>query len=413
MLSIDTQMAWRNIWRNPRRTILTICAIAFSSLLLVFMLSFQFGSYETMINTAVKIQTGHLQVQAQDYQDKKSIRRVVSDPAAVATILNKIPQVQAYGFRAQAFSLVSSQKRSYGALVTGIDPRRESRISRLKELIRQGEFLAADDGEQALIGTILARNLRLQLGDEITLLGQGRDGSIAATVVRVKGIYASGIDAFDRNVIQIPLKTFQEVYAMGNAVHEIVIIADSLADIDAMRHTISDPIAEVNNPTPLKILDWEELMPGLRQGIEMDLVSGMIFYFLLILVVAFSILNTFLMAIFERTREFGVLMAIGTTPLRLTKILLMESMTMAACGIVSGILLGSAVTLYFQTHGIDISGASDLLSQFGISGRIYPKLSLVSALSGPAAVLLITLCAALYPALRVKRLQPVEAMRAV
>jgi ABC-type lipoprotein release transport system permease subunit len=145
----------------------------------------------------------------------------------------------------------------------------------------------------------------------------------------------------------------------------------------------------------------------------MDLVSGMIFYFLLILVVAFSILNTFLMAIFERTREFGVLMAIGTTPGRLTKILLLESMTMAISGIVAGIMLGGAVTLYFQSHGIDISGASDLLSQFGISGRIYPRLSVLSALSGPAAVLMITFGAALYPALKVQRLQPVEAMRAV
>jgi len=413
MLPIDTQMAWRNIWRNPRRTILTIGAITFSSLLLVFMLSFQFGSYETMINTSVKIQTGHLQVQAQAYQEKKSIRLVVSDPNAVASILDKIQQVEAYTFRGQAFSLVSSQRRSYGALVTGIDPLREARVSRLKKLIRQGEFLSETDRDQALIGTLLARNLRLNLGDEITLLGQARDGSIAATVVTVKGIYTSGIAALDRSVIQIPLITFQDVYAMGDAVHEVIIIAQSLASIDAIQGAISAPIAAVKNPTPLKILDWEELMPGLRQGIEMDLVSGMIFYFLLILVVAFSILNTFLMAIFERTREFGVLMAIGTTPGRLTKILLLESMTMAISGIVAGIMLGGAVTLYFQSHGIDISGASDLLSQFGISGRIYPRLSVLSALSGPAAVLMITFGAALYPALKVQRLQPVEAMRAV
>ena len=413
MLTIDTKMAWRNIWRNTRRTVLTICAITFSSLLLVFMLSFQFGSYETMINTSVKIQTGHLQVQSQAYQDKKSIRLVVSDPSAVAAILDEIPYVEAYTFRGQAFSLVSSQKRSYGALVTGIDPLLEARVSRLKKLIRQGDFLAETDRDQALIGKLLARNLQLGIGDEITLLGQGRDGSIAATVVTVKGIYSSGIDAFDRNVIHIPLFTFQEVYAMGNAVHEIVIIAQSLASIDAIKGLLSAPIAAVANPKPLKILDWEELMPGLRQGIEMDLVSGMIFYLLLILVVGFSILNTFLMAILERTREFGVLMSIGTRPGRLTKVLLIESMTMATIGIITGIVLGSAITLYFQSHGIDISGASELLSQFGISGRIYPKLSVLSALSGPAAVLLITFGAALYPALKVQRLQPVEAMRAV
>ena len=412
-MSIDVKMAWRNIWRNPRRTMLTICAIAFSSLLLVFMLSFQFGSYETMINTSVKIQTGHLQVQAEGYQDKKTIRLVVPNPAAVGEILERIPHIQAFTFRGQAFSLVSSKDRTYGALVTGIDPIREIQVSRLKKLIRKGSFLSESDNNQALVGKLLARNLRLELGDELTLLGQGRDGSIAATVVNVKGIYSSGIDEFDRSAIQIPLKLFQNVYTMDEAVHEVVIIGESLSDIAEIKRSIELKLSKLDPQMPLRILDWEQLMPGLRQGIEMDLVSGMIFYFLLILVVAFSILNTFLMAIFERTREFGVLMAIGTAPARLTKVLLIESVTMTMIGIFIGILMGCMITLYFQTIGIDISGASELLSQFGISGRMHPKLSVLSAVSGPLAVFIITFFAALYPALKVRRMRPVEAMRAV
>ena len=200
---------------------------------------------------------------------------------------------------------------------------------------------------------------------------------------------------------------------MDDAVHEVVIIGKSLSDIAEIKQSIELNLSTLDSQKPLKTLDWEELMPGLRQGIEMDLVSGMIFYFLLILVVAFSILNTFLMAIFERTREFGVWMAIGTAPARLTKVLLIESMTMTMIGIFAGILMGSMITLYFQSHGIDISGASELLSQFGISGRMHPKLSPLSAVSGPLAVFMITFFAALYPALKVRRMRPVEAMRAV
>lgn len=411
-MSIDTKMAWRNIWRNTRRTILTICAIAFASLLLVFMMSFQFGSYETMINTSVKIHTGHLQIQAQDYQEKKNIRLVVATPAQLATILEKIPQVESYTFRGQAFSLVSSKERTYGVLVTGIDPAREATVSRLKSLIRQGGYLNGDDSNQALVGKILARNLRADVGDELTVLGQGRDGSIAATVVKIKGVYSSGIDDFDRASIHIPLKTFQEVYSMQGAVHEVVTIAASLADVDDIKTIIKSALLSVKSTRQLTVLDWNELMPGLRQSIEMDLISGLIFYLLLVLVVAFSILNTFLMAIFERTREFGVLMAIGTTPGRLTKVLLIESMAITLIGIAGGIIIGSLLTIYFQIHGIDFSGASELLSQFGISGRMYPKLSWISALSGPLAVLIITFFAALYPALKVQRMQPVEAMRA-
>jgi len=411
-LSVDVKMAWRNIWRNPRRTALTVSAIAFASLLLVFMLSFQFGSYETMINTAVKIHTGHLQVQAAQYHEKNSIRLVVPDPVKVGRILDAVDNIAAYTFRAQAFSLVSSNRRTYGALVTGIDPRHEVAVSRLKSLVRQGAFLAAEDIDQALVGRLLAKNLQISVGDELTLLGQGRDGSIAATVVTVKGIYSSGIDEFDRASLQIPLKTFQQVYSMGRAVHMVVIIARSLWDIEPLKKIIAADLPSLHTPTPLVVLDWNELMPGLRQSIEMDLVSGLIFYLLLVLVVAFSILNTFLMAVFERTREFGVLMAIGTTPGRLTKVLLIESMTMTLAGILIGIGIGSLVTIYFQAHGFDVSGASELLSQFGITGRMYPRLSWISALSGPAAVLVITFLAALYPALKVRRMGPVQAMKA-
>jgi len=410
-LSIDVKMAWRNIWRNPRRTMLTICAIAFASLLLVFMLSFQFGSYETMINTSVKIQTGHLQVQAEEYQEKKNIRLVVPDPSEIAQVIDAIPTVEAYTFRGQAFSLISSNERTYGVAVTGIDPVGEAEVSRLKSLIREGAFLSEEDTHQALVGKLLARNLRVKPGDELTLIGQGRDGSIAATVVQVKGIFSSGISDFDRAAIHIPLKTFQDVYSMQGAVHEVVVIADALRNIAAIKTAIQAGLSSLKLKKPLTVLDWDELMPGLRQSIEMDLISGLIFYLLLVLVVAFSILNTFLMAIFERTREFGVMMAIGTTPGRLTKVLLIESMTLTFIGILAGIMIGSLITLYFQAHGIDISGASELLSQFGITGRMYPKLSWLSAVSGPLAVLIITFFAALYPALKVRMLRPVEAMR--
>ena len=412
-MSIETKMAWRNIWRNPRRTLLTVCAIIFATVLLVFMLSFQFGSYETMINTSVKISTGHLQIQATAYQEKKSIRFVIPEPQAIAKVLDQIPQVAAYTFRGQAFSLISSTNRTYGVVVTGIDPQKEARVSRLKQLVREGHFLAGNDRNQAVVGKLLARNLRVKIGDELTLIGQGRDGSIAATVVSVKGIFSSGIDDFDRAALQIPLITFQDTFSMHQSVHEIVIIGKSLSDVAAIKTKLQIALSDLEGRKKLKTLDWQELMPGLRQAIEMDLISGLIFYGLLIIVVSFSILNTFLMAIFERTREFGVMMAIGTTPRRLTQILLLESMTITLIGIIAGIGIGIGVTAYFQLHGIDFSGGSELLSQFGITGRMYPKLSFLSVTIGPFMVLFFTFFAALYPALKIRRLRPVEAMAAI
>jgi putative ABC transport system permease protein len=412
-MSIDIRMAWRNIWRNPRRTILTISAIVFASTLLIFMLSFQLGSYGTMINASVRIHTGHLQVQAKGYQDRKSMRLVVPNPSAVGELMQGIPKVEAYTFRANAFSLASSKERTYGALVIGVDPVRESQVSTLKQLIRKGSYLAEDDTNQALVGELLAENLRVEVGDELTILGQGRDGSIAATVVQVKGIYRSGMDDFDRSSMHVPLKLFQDVYAMRGAVHEVVAVGTALKHVSEMKKAVWAGLRKLDQNHPLVVLDWDELMPGLLQAIEMDLVSGIIFWFILIVVVAFSILNTFLMAIFERTREFGVLMAIGTSPGRLTRLLLIESAAMTIIGIIIGTLFGCLLTWYFQVHGFDLGGASELMSQYGISGRMYPRLSLITALSGPGAVLVITLLTALYPAFKVRRLSPVEAMRAV
>ncbi|MFB0516448.1 MAG: ABC transporter permease, partial [Candidatus Neomarinimicrobiota bacterium] len=247
-------------------------------------------------------------------------------------------------------------------------------------------------------------------GDELVLLGQGRDGTIAATVVKVKGIYSSGQDEFDRSSMHISLKDFQDVYSMHGAVHEVVVLGRSLDEVSEMKKAVAAGIKKMEKRHHL-VVDWMELMPGLIQGIQMDLVGGLIFYFILIVVVAFSILNTFLMCIFERTREFGVIMAIGTSPGRLTKLLLIESTTITMIGIVVGIIAGSLITWYFQVHGIVISGASELLRQYGMPERIFPQLSLLSVSIGPGAVLVITLLTALYPALKVRRLRPVEAMR--
>jgi len=392
---------------------LTILAIVFATMLLVFMLSFQFGSYDTMINTAVKIHTGHVQVQAEGYRDKMDIRLVVPNPGAVDDVIKDIPGIEAYTSRANAFSLVSSSDRTYGVLLTGIDPEREAKVSTLKKLVQRGEYLAQEDTDMALVGELLARNLKVDIGDELVALGQGRDGSVAASVLKVKGIFSSGEDKFDRNSVQMPLGYFQDVFSMRGAVHEMVVLGRSLEDVKKIKKELGAGVRSIDNDGNLVVLDWMELMPGIVQSIKLDLVSGLIMYVILIVVVAFSILNTFLMTIFERTREFGVLMAIGMTPGRLMKSLFLESATITLIGIILGIISGGMITWYYQVHGILISGASELLSQYGLPERMYPQLSVLSVSIGAGIVLIITILTAIYPVLKVRRLRPVEAMTAV
>jgi ABC-type lipoprotein release transport system permease subunit len=334
----------------------------------------------------------------------------VPDPAAIGKILDRAPGVEAYTYRATAFSMIASSERTVGAIVVGVDPEREARVSTLETIVREGSYLSKGDDDGALVGELLARNLKVGLGDELTLMGQGRDGSVAATLLTVKGIYKSGLAEFDRSSIQIDLKNFQEVFSMRGAVHEVVAIGESLEVLPAMKQSVEAGIASVAPESPLVVLDWKDLAPGLYEAIWMNIVSRMIFYLILVAVVASSISSTFLMAFFERTREFGVMMAVGTSPRRLTKVLLLESINITLVGIATGIALGAAITLYYQAHGVDLSASEEIMNQFGLSGRIYPRLSLISISAGPALVFVITSLAALYPALKIRGLRPVEAL---
>ena len=335
---------------------------------------------------------------------------VVQDPQILGEMLDKTPGVKSYTYRSEGFSIFSSADRSFAGAVIGIDPEKEAKVSNLKSIIRQGSYLSPDDSNYALVGEHLANKLKVGLDDEIVILGQGRDGSIAAGVVKVKGIFNSGLDEFDRSTLHISLADFEEIFTMRGAVHKVVITVKALGDVSPLKMMIQKGTENLVRERPLVLLDWKELMPGLSQSIQMDLAGAVIFYLILILVVAFSILNTFLMAIFERTKEFGVLMALGITPGRLTRLLLIESMSITIIGIAAGICVGSLLSWFFQVHGIDISGSSELLTEYGISGRVYTRLSLLSALSGPGVMLIITFAAALYPALKVRRLTPVGAL---
>jgi len=403
----DYLLAWRNIWRNPRRSVLTILAVVFASGLLVFMLSFQFGAYEDMIDSSVRLSTGHLQVQAIGYQDRPEVHKVIKSPGLLLEKIGALGGVEAVTIRSEAFALAAGAKRSRGTMVSGVRAEVEGRISSLPGQIRKGRYLRDGDVDVAVIGALGAERLQIDIGDECTLIGQGRDGSVAATVVTVIGVFRTGIDDFDRSTMQIPLSDFDAIFSMEGGVHRLVIATQTLAD--------DNPVAAAIRLMPeadgLAVLTWDELTPGLRQSIELDLIGGIIMYAILVIVVAFSILNTFFMAIFERTREFGVLMAIGTKPRRLVKIMLLESLAMTCVGLFAGMVLGIAVTLLFSHYGISMGESSELLAQYGIADRLYPQLSLLSIIIGPAIISVVTFITALVPALKIVHMRPVEALR--
>lgn len=423
------KLAWRNLWRHPRRTWLTIAAMVFSNVLLVFMISVQFGMYHRMIDNTLRLMTGHLQVQAEGYQELPRIHKVVPEVTALAETLRQlsaninedaasiredsINNNEASGLvrvaaRAQGFALVSSEQRSYGAMIIGVEPAFEPQVSNLPGLVKQGHYLAPDSDGQVVIGAALARNLKVSVGDELTLLGSGRDGSFVADVVFVKGVFESGVPDLDRNLIHMPLPRFQDSFSMGDAGHNVVIMNHDVYRLDALKTQLQPALAD--HPQ-LRLLDWQALQPGLRQAIIADMTSAWFMYGVLIILVAFSVLNTQLMSVLERTREFGIVLSLGLTPARLGRLVMLESLLMAALGFALGIALGVALVAYLNVAGFSIPGMEDAMARYNLPTRIYPSLNVWVLILGPAIVWLGCLLASFYPALRLQFLHPIEAMR--
>ncbi|MDH3265390.1 MAG: FtsX-like permease family protein [Gammaproteobacteria bacterium] len=409
-MNLVFRLAWRNLWRHPRRTWLTTGAMMFSNMLLVFMISLQFGMYGVMIDNTLQAFIGHLQIQAPGYIDDQKMRQTVAAIVPLAKSLRAELPNENIAARAAGFALLSSEERSYGIAVFGVEPEFETGVSTLPGLIAEGRYLGVDGAAEIIIGAALARNLRVGLGDELTLLGSGRDGSFAAAVVNIVGIFDSGIAEFDRGISEIPLGFFQDVFYMDGSGHQVVI-----------NHGGIDGVAELQNrvgallPTgqELVVHDWDALQPGLQQAIKADMSSAFFMYGILVILVAFSVLNTQLMSVLERTHEFGIVMSLGLTPGRLGRLVLLETAIMGVLGLLLGALLGGLVTYWFSINGFAYPGMDELAAKFNLPARFFPQVSPLSLLLGPAVVFLFSILAAVYPALRLHKLHPVEAMRAV
>ncbi len=409
MRDVTLRLAWRNLWRHGRRTWLTVGAMIFCNALLVFSISLQFGSYDMMIDNTLKAYSGHLQLQHPRYLDEPKMRHAFGSADAAAARLRAGLKLDSVALRATGFALASSAERSYGVQLLGVEAGREPLVSSLPGLVGRGRYLEPGVGGEIVVGATLARNLRVEPGDELSFLGSGFDDSFAAGVARVVGVFESGNPDLDRAVAQVDLDYFRQVFALGDRAHEIAIRAPRL---DAVEALAARARATLDARDDVVLRHWDELQPGLRQAIRADMASAWFMYVVLIVLVAFSVLNTQLMSVLERTREFGTMMALGLRPSRLARLVMLETALLTALGLVLGIGAGLAVTAYFSAAGFTYPGMGELAERFNLPDRMYPVLSPLSLTLGPAIVALGSLLAAAYPALKLYRLAPIEAMRA-
>ncbi len=399
-------IAWRNLWRNRRRTWLTSGGIAFAIWLLVFSVSMQDGSFEVMVDNGARLMLGHAQIQHPDYQDDPKMEHTINGTEGFLSRLAGEPGVLAASPRVLGFALVSKGERSFGAQVIGVDAYQESRWSTLPEMVADGRYLQG--AGEAVLGSVLARNLGVAVGDEIVLLGTAKEGGVAAIVADVVGLISSGMTALDRSVLQIPIDDFRAAWALEpDESHQVVFLTESVMGSDQVLARLA-----AESDQSWRVLGWRELMPELVQTIDIKQVSTLLFFGLIAIIVTFSIVNTFMMTVFERTQEFGMLMAIGMKPGSIMLQLAIEALFLAILGVAAGVLLSLALLVPLAEVGMPLpAAATEVLSTYNMPDRMFPSFSVTAAVSSGLIMVLGTQIAAFIPALRIRRLRPVEALR--
>ena len=407
-LGLTVAIAWRNLWRNRRRTWLTVAGISFAIFLVAVGMAFQQGSYSNMIDNATGLFMGQIQLSAQEYVDDQRLEHTLPNATQLAAALEA--KGLAVAPRVQGFALVSVGERSFGGLTIGVDFAAEQQVVNFFDKVSEGSLPQAADG--VLVGEILARNLGAAVGDELVVLGTGKEGGVAALALNISGLFRSGQSELDRTLLFAPLQTVQEGFFLEDEVHQFVIRARDISALEPAQQAARQAVAEVGVSTPAAVRTWPEFLPELTQSIELDRISARIMYGAILVLVTFSVVNTFLMVVFERTREFGMLLALGMRPSAIISQVLLEALFMWVLGAAIGLGLSLLLVGYFATVGVQMPGMEELAAQYYMSDRLYPGFSVALFTTAPLILLVGTQLAALLATWRVRRISPVVALRA-
>ncbi|MDP4261293.1 MAG: ABC transporter permease [Bacteroidota bacterium] len=400
------RLAWKNIWRNKSRSLITMAAIFFAVILSVVTSSLQDGVFDNLIKNMVSFYSGYMQVHKKGYWDEQILDNsfAASPKMEQETLSGK--NITAVSPRLESFALASSVDITKGCLVVGISPEGENKITRLNEKIIAGNYLhEADNG--VLLSDGLARRMQLKLYDTIVLIGQGYHGSTAAGKYRIQGILKFGSPELNDKALFMPLALAQDFYGAYNQLTSYVI---SLNENNLLKTTAEELRLKLGKE--YEVMTWEEMMPEVAQHIRTDTASSKIIEAILYLLICFGIFGTLLMMMVERKFEMGMLVAIGMKKHKLAALLLLESIFTVVTGCLLGILVSMPVVIYLNRHPLRMSGdMANIYERFGFEAVFPASTEATHFITQGIIVLLIGFLLSLYPMARVIRLKPVNAMR--
>ncbi len=406
-------LAWRNLWRNKRRTLIAASSVFFAVILALLMRSMQTGYYDYMIDSSVRTYTGHIQIQGKDYWEKRSFEESMILDDELIKKVNQIQGVELTAKRLETFSLISYGMVTRVVQIVGIDPNEEDKLTSLKSRIIKGEYFT-NDSRGIILAEGLANLLNADIGDSILIYGQGLYGITAAELIPVQAIARFSLPAQNKSFAYLSLPYSQWVYSAPDRLTSLSIILDNRKKINSIQNEIKTLFEQndENSGEGYDIMTWEELSPELVQYIQVDNAQGIIMLGILYIVIAFGIFGTIMMMTAERLKEFGILISVGMKKWKLYLVTTLETIFISFIGVVAGAIISLPLLIYFVNNPIPLTGdMAEAIVAWGFDPilpfALYPGMFIAQLWT----VLAIALVSGLYPINFIRKIKPVEAMR--
>ncbi len=403
-----SRIAWRNLWRNPRRTALALAAIGLSVTLVLIYDGILRWESDSMLETITGPMLGHVQIHAPEWRRTRAMERTLRGASRMVDQLRRDPEIVGASPRVYAPALAALGEEGFAVLIMGVDIAQESRPTRLLAGVT-----TPVSSHRVLMGRLLALQMGVGPGAEIALVGQGVDGSLANDLFTVAALIETPVDIVNRQAVVMRIDEAQSLFVLPDEAHEVVVYARDAARASALAARLRGS-QELGGA---EVLDWQALAPSMVDLLDLVQVAWVFVLVLVLIAAAAGVANTMLMATFERTHEFGMLLALGTAPSRIVRMIVLESLALGVTGALLGTALGGAVVAWAHHTGIDYAaltgGGPSQISAFGMnwSLRMYPRLALVDITRAVVAVMVTSIVASAWPAARAARLHPARALR--
>jgi ABC-type lipoprotein release transport system permease subunit len=400
------KLSWRNIWRNPTRSLVVIGAIVIGVWSVIFLLGMVYGMAKSYVDNAIQKETSHIQIHHPHFPDEKESKYYLEEPDQILEQIQTLPSVRATTIRSLSNAMIGSSRGNRGIKVNGIIPEREKDVTGMGEAMVEGEYLDESGKNHILLSTSLAEKLKVRLRSKVVLTFQTVEGEIISGAFRVNGLFDTNNEMYDNAVAFVHINALNRLLGKQDIGHEALIYLDNIEHLDTAMTRLKSMFPD------LLVQSYKEISPEMELFEEQIGMAGRVYMVIFMLALIFGIINTMLMAVLERVRELGMLMAVGMNKLKVFFMIVFETIMLGFVGAPVGILFGWLMTIYFNKTGINlVMFAEEGMQQFGMSSFIYPEVATQEYFVLAFAVFITALLASLYPAYKAIRLKPVEAIR--